>query len=319
MRTIFLLLGLLVVIACFAMDFERPEKSERLGAIGPTKGLSETLRQAFDPGTDFDPIPVPGPTDWLAQHPEPGQTFEDFVGSNPNRPDAIRNKIYLQPLGVFQEDQSPSIDLLRDFTIAYFAMDVKVLPPMDISGAEFVTRINPYTGNRQILSSHILAFLKKGLPRDAFCLLAITMDDLYPHPSWNFVFGQASLHDRVGVFSFARYDPEFYGEPRGKEYHQLLLRRSLKVLVHETTHMFTLNHCIFFKCVMNGSNHLKESDSRPLHLCPVCLRKLQFSIEFDVAGRYDKLLQFYHKVGFKDENRWVSNRLKKILGSEKGK
>ena len=319
MRALFQLTGLLAVITCFAMDFIPPGKGEQLRAIGTIKGLPETLSLAFDPGSDFEPIPVPEPDDWLAQHPEPGQTFEDFVRSNPNRPDAIRNRIYLQPMGSFPAAQSPSLDLLRTYASAYFATDVRGLPPMNIAGSGFKTRLNPYTGNRQILSSHILAFLKKRLPRDAFCLLAITMEDLYPHPSWNFVFGQASLHDRVGVFSFARYDPAFYREARGKEYHRLLLRRSLKVLVHETAHMFALNHCIFFKCVMNGSNHLKESDSRPLHLCPVCLRKLQFSIGFDVAERYRRLFQFYRKVGFKHEDRWISNHLKKILGSERGK
>jgi archaemetzincin len=35
------------------------------------------------------------------------------------------------------------------------------------------------------------------------------MEDLYPDPAWNFVFGQASLRERVEVFSFARYDPAF--------------------------------------------------------------------------------------------------------------
>ena len=63
---------------------------------------------------------------------------------------------------------------------------------------------------------------------------------------------------------------------------------------------------------MNGSNHLKESDARPLHLCPVCLRKLQSIIGFDVVDRYRKLLIFYETVGFEHEARWVSNRLKKI-------
>ena len=87
------------------------------------------------------------------------------------------------------------------------------------------------------------------------------MDDLYPEPSWNFVFGQASLGERVGVYSFARYDPAFYGEKRGEDYEKVLLWRSCKVLVHETAHMFGLRHCIYFKCVLNGSNHLKESDS----------------------------------------------------------
>jgi len=35
------------------------------------------------------------------------------------------------------------------------------------------------------------------------------MEDLYPDPSWNFVFGQTSLPGYVGVYSFARYD-SFY-------------------------------------------------------------------------------------------------------------
>jgi archaemetzincin len=65
------------------------------------------------------------------------------------------------------------------------------------------------------------------------------MEDLYPDPHWNFVFGQASLQDRVGVFSFARYDPFFYGESHSSQYQELLLRRSAKVLVHETAHMFS--------------------------------------------------------------------------------
>jgi len=177
-----------------------------------------------------------------------------------------------------------------------------------------MTRLNPFSRKWQILTTDALALLKRRPPTSAFCLLAITMEDLYPHPSWNFVFGQASFQDRVGVFSFARYDPAFYGEARGKDYHALLLRRSCKVLAHEMAHMFALSHCIFFKCVMNGSNHLHESDSRPLHLCPVCLRKLQFGIVFDVVDRYRMLLRFYQKFGFEDEARWTDRRLKRITG-----
>lgn len=297
---------------CLAMDFKAPGKAERLRAIGSTKGLPITLRLTLDPGNDFDPIPVPKPGDWLAEHPEPGQTFDDFLRSRPARPDDVRNWIYLQPLGEFPEKRSPSIEKLKEYAAAYFGMEVELLSPVGIEKSGFRSRLNPYTGNRQILTTDVLALLKKRLPGNAFCVLAITMEDLYPHPSWNFVFGQASFHDRVGVFSFARYDPAFYGEARGKDYHEVLLRRSCKVLVHEIGHMFTLAHCIFFHCVMNGSNHLPESDARPLHLCPVCLRKLQSSIGFDVVERYAKLLRFYEKVGFENEARWVGKRLRRI-------
>jgi archaemetzincin len=67
----------------------------------------------------------------------------------------------------------------------------------------------------------VLDLLKLRLPSDAFCILAITMEDLYPDASWNFVFGQASPRERVGVYSFARYDPAFYGEPKTREHRDL--------------------------------------------------------------------------------------------------
>jgi len=310
-----------------AMNFKPPTADERLKAIGSTEIASETLRKALEPGGDFTAIPHPKPGDWLAVHRETGQTFEQFVKSKPNRPDKIRSKIYLQPLGEFGFTQSgdpptnqiPLVESLKEYAGAFFDMQVEVLPRLTLSGQAITTRINSLTRNRQILTGDVLTILKGKLPADAFCVLAITMEDLYPDPSWNFVFGQASLRTRVGVYSFARYDPAFYGNKRTKDYQKILLRRSCKVLVHETGHMFGLTHCIYFKCVLNGSNHLKESDSRPMHLCPVCLRKLQHSIGFDVISRYTKLFRFYRKLELDDEARWIANRLEYILGPEAAK
>jgi len=141
-------------------------------------------------------------------------------------------------------------------------------------------------------------------------------EDLYPEPLWNFVFGQASITSGVGVYSFARYDPVFYGQKRTKDYEKILLKRSCKVLTHEMAHMFGLNHCIYYRCVLNGSNHLEESDARPLHLCPVCLRKLHHSIGFDVCDRYRRLYYFYQRVGFNEDSRWVLKRLRWILADK---
>lgn len=196
-------------IAC-AMNFKPPDSDERLKAIGPIEGLSETLRKALDPGSDFDPVPVPKSGDWLAEHYETGETFGQFVNSKATQPDKTRSKIYLQPLGEFPETQICLLEKLQQYAAAYFVMEVKVLSYLPISNSNLTTRFNPYTRNRQILTTDVLAILKKNIPPDAFCVLAITMEDLYPEPSWNFVFGQASLGERVGVYSFARYDPAFY-------------------------------------------------------------------------------------------------------------
>jgi archaemetzincin len=292
------------------MAFEPPGPAARLEAIGPTDSLPAALQRAFAPDGDFEPVPLPAAQDWLAVHQEPGQTFDDFRQAHPNRPDEKRRILYLQPLGDF--GQGPSVETLREYAAGFFQMPVKTLPAAAIGAAGFTSRTNRATGRRQILTEDVLRWLKGRLPEDAFCLLGITMEDLYPEPSWNFVFGQASLRERVGVYSFARYDPAFYGEARAKDYQKPVLRRSAKVLTHETAHMFGLTHCIYFTCVMNGSNHLQESDRRPLHLCPVCLRKLQFSVGFDVARHYGDLARFYRQEGFSDEAAWVAPRLEKI-------
>ena len=292
------------------MAFTPPKPEETLRAIGNIKDLPITLQKTLNPSDDFETMPVPNSGDWLAEHFEPGQSFDDFISIAPAKPDRHRNRIYLQPLGDFIDGQGPSLEKLKAYTASYFMMDAKILPVLPIMGSKLTTRRNPSTRNRQILTHDVLILLKKRRPSDAFCVLAITMEDLYPDPSWNFVFGQASHQDSVGVFSFARYDPVFYGEKRRKNFQEVLLRRSFKVLAHETGHMFSLAHCIYFQCLMNGSNHLQESDARPLSLCPVCLRKLLFSIGFDVVDRYQKLLDFYKRVGFENEARWVSKRLK---------
>jgi len=302
-------LAAIILTAAAAMTFAPPSQKTTLDAIGERNGLPLPLQRAFAPDAgSFDPIPKPGPND------EPGQTFDEFKMSRPNRPTQSRRIIYLQPLGDFAPERSPSIDRLREFAAAFFAVEVKALPPISIQSSKFQTRRNPVTGNQQILTGDVLTFLTSRLPADAFCILAITMEDLYPDPSWNFVFGQASLRDRVGVYSFARYDPAFYGESRAAGYDILLLRRSCKVLAHETGHMFGLAHCTYFNCLMNGSNHLVESDRRPLHLCPVCLRKLQWSIGFEVLKHYTELERVDRAAGLTDEVDWLSRRINTVRG-----
>ncbi len=67
--------------------------------------------------------------------------------------------------------------------------------------------------------------------------------------------------------------------------------------------MFGVRHCIYYQCLMNGCNHLEESDGRPLELCVVCLRKLQSNIKFDILERYQKLYQFVKKYGDKSDKK----------------
>ncbi|MDX1665290.1 MAG: archaemetzincin [Candidatus Promineifilaceae bacterium] len=292
-------------------SFLPPEREQRLQAIGPVDDLPASLRRAFTPADNFDPIPPPSPSDWLANHPEPGQSFQEWLAARPLWPDSRRQTIYLQPLEDFTGETAPALDQLLRFAEAFFALPVAVLAPLGKETASITSRINPYTKQKQLLTTEILTLLRRRLPADAFCLLGITLHDLYPDPTWNFVFGQASLRERVGVYSFARYLPTVAEKRQGTDAagDVLILRRSCKVLAHEAGHMFGIRHCIWYHCLMNGSNHLEESDSRPLHLCPVDLRKLHRSVGFDPAARYRRLQQFWRAAGAAAEAKWLDERL----------
>ena len=50
-----------------------------------------------------------------------------------------------------------------------------------------------------------------------------------------------------------------------------------------------------------------------LHLCPACLRELESSIGFDVVDPYERLRDFYQKVGFEGEANWTDKRLGRIV------
>lgn len=297
-------------------DFVRPAESERLQALGDLSGEPTSLRRLLQPDDDFPPIRLPGPHDWLTYHRERGQTFEEFRTEDANRPDRSRRIIYLQPIGGFPEEGSPSMPEMRRYAAAFFQLEVKMLPVYDPHDLEFEPRKNPRSGQRQLLTRRIMEFLKKRLPDDAFCVLGITMADLYPDESWNYVFGEASMHERVGVYSLARYDPTFWEEERGRNYRDTMLQRADKVLVHETGHMFGLAHCIHFDCVMNGTNGLSEMDGVSPHLCPICLRKLQNAAGFDAVKRYEQLARYYRRHHWFDEYDWVNRRLAKVKSGE---
>jgi archaemetzincin len=290
------------------LAFRPPTASEREAAIGDTRELSPELQRAFRPSDDFPPIAKPGPRDWLTHHFEGGQSFAEFVRSEPNRLDE-RRVIYLQPIGEFVSDNAPSLDKLRDFTEAYFTLETKLMPTLTLAPDQVTTRVREGTERPQWLASDLLTILEPQLPPDAYCLVGVTLTDLFSSSTPNFVFGQASIRNRTGVFSFARFDPAFYDEPRHADVQQLILRRSCHTLAHEICHIFGMHHCIYFSCPVNGSNHLAENDSRPMHLCPVCLRKLHFVVGFDPAARDRDLLAIYQRFGFANEAEWTQRRL----------
>ncbi len=319
MRAVFLwvLIGFGVASVGKAQGLRNGPMPTAAEAMGSLVGLSEVQRAAFeaDP-TLFERIRKPEPGDWLAAHAEPGQTVEEYRKVLAQvKPRPAQKSLAILPLGTFG-DKAPDLETLRSYCAAFFAMETRVLPGVVLDKVPAKSRVNRNTQNRQLLTTDILKWLPGMKPADCYALIAVTMEDLYPDEAWNFVFGQAMLQGGVGVFSFARYDPAFYGEAAAEGDGELMLRRSGKVLTHEMGHMFGMRHCVFYECLMNGSNHLGETDSRPMHLCPVCLRKLQLAAGFGVLSRDMGLLKFYEKESFKAEADWMRRRVMKLAGVE---
>ena len=162
------------------------------------------------------------------------------------------------------------------------------------------SRINEHTQKIQYNASKILDSTLKLVPQDAYCMLTVTMHDIYPRPSWNFVFGLANLTARTGVFSFKRYDPSFWGlEVKNRA--SVLLKNSCGVMVHEIGHMYGIKHCIYYNCTMNGSNSYDESRRSARYLCPLCLRKLSTAIGFKVSDWLSNMRTACAELGFDED------------------
>jgi len=308
--------------------------------------------------------------------------FKPFANAN-------KSTIYILPLGSFNNPETNEcyvdLNLLVQYTKAFYTgCQVSFLPVANITQRftkedrtkekpkfywlqedekheyEIKGRYDKNTKKRQLNVNPILDLLanirkKREFQRthnDCFCIMCVTLEDLYDdHPDL-FVAGMANGGSKVAVFSFARYAPhvsetmsvehwwdwnfqnsnkpqkskkkkqsqkenqEEEGE-RTKEYRAEWLKRSVKLLVHELGHLYGIGHCIYFDCIMNGSGHLEEDFRQSLHLCPIDLKKLTFRLpNFDPLIWYQNLLKFYKEQNqtnvFQSEQTWIE---KKIRGS----
>ena len=151
------------------------------------------------------------------------------------------------------------------------------------------------------------------MPSDAYAMICVLNKDIYNREDWNWVFGLGDLKGRTGVFSFARYDPSFFGESHDldeKEVENIIQFRGIKVMWHELGHMFGLKHCTYYKCIMNGSNSSEEALRKPWFLCPIWLKKLYYTIDFDILERYKALAKSWDISNhFESAKEWYSENI----------
>ncbi|UJR20317.1 hypothetical protein I4U23_023448 [Adineta vaga] len=313
-------------MACKEYKFQPPSLEHRVEALGETDNLNDDIRQALTVAIDdsFPVIPIPRGGDWLSVEHEDGQTVKQFQRASKVRPTARCNIIYVQPIGNFDNPRSPNLDIIREFSDIFFPGCTTELLPSINYDEKIKKRIDSFTQQPQYLVAGIIAYLKKlqrkRHNRQELFSIGVTMTDIYPRPEWNFVYGSASIDDGIGIYSFARFDPLFPHtssdsmlQPCTEQERILILKRAVGTYLHEVIHLFGLEHCIYYTCLMNGANCEDEMDSQLLYLCPICLKKMYLSfvkVNFRIKQMYQRLLELCRKVGFQEEVTWYENRLK---------
>ena len=257
-----------------------PTREEKLRAEALPEVLTPLLKIA-------QPKLPSGPADWLSEHPEDGQSLAQHkVDCTP----VVGRTVYLVPTSELESNPAALevLSTLETLLAAHFQLPVKRLPSLSARVAGKTERKRDF--GPQWLTGDILEALMKVRPADAAAVMAITTVDLYPDPEWNFVFGEATYEERVGVMSVARS-----GDLSTERV--LVLERSYATAMHEVGHMFQLQHCVAWECPMNGCNHQEEADSRPIEPCPHCLAKLMLATGLDPKKRWIELRAAFAAAG----------------------
>lgn len=298
-RRVLLHQSLLAALSGFAASAERPARAR-----------SQTVEELRDAAAKLRPLHAKKrpaqPRDWLSEHAESGQTFDEYRQGRQRVCDRFRTT-YVQPLGAFTGRRQATLAATTECLGHFFGLPVRTLPTvaLDRLPAE-ARRVHPKANIPQVLSTHLLnEILAPRRPSDAVAVLGLTTEDLWPGAGWNYVFGQASLTERVGVWSLHRN-----GDPDASDdaFREFLLR-SLKTALHETGHMLGIPHCIAYECCMNGSNHREESDRKPLEFCPECQPKIWWTCDVSPRARTAALLRFAEQQGLTEQaDHWRRTR-----------
>ena len=124
-----------------------------------------------------------------------------------------RRSMIIQPLSYYSSSyplcyvESEILMHLLDFCSNYFqGMEVNIADPVDVMQLGGITkRVHKETGREQVLVDDLMRYLRRRKRHKVFCVLGVTIVDLYPGKEWNFSLGHASLTEGVAVCSFGRH------------------------------------------------------------------------------------------------------------------
>jgi archaemetzincin len=158
------------------------------------------------------------------------------------------------------------------------------------------SRVNEY-GHQQLFDLDILNVLTEFVEKEAYCVLALMDYDIYEWDDTESIIMGRGTGDRVGLLSFYRFNQLLDKLPKtkknsktkanAKKNKEFNINESIcidennefsllpkyidmlaasKTMVHETMHMFGLDHCGYYHCVMNANVSPDDSSIDPIHL-----------------------------------------------------
>ncbi|XP_064603722.1 uncharacterized protein LOC135469120 [Liolophura sinensis] len=284
------------------------------------------------------------------------QSFGEFLKTEKFLPVYERNTIYLLP---FDRESRPStakkrtadgeiktkkgslsrnvgkqvvLDRICQFLVGFFCMSVKILPALflTVGKKDATLKAGRYNysiavhrtrkNNIRLDAMEIIGVLEELRPKDGFCILGITSEDICEDPSDKAPLLGRATGDQAGVLSTCYHDKAISQKHQAKSGDSL--RALLNTAAHEIMHMFGMDHCSYYSCVMNSWSDPTADPSKhpekvsPLHLCPIDLRKLHYSVGFDCVTRYKNLQKVYLDFGINEEVEWIEKILE-IINKEK--
>jgi len=172
---------------------------------------------------------------------------------------------YVLPIGHIPEILSKSV---AAYIQGYLNLDTDTLPPFPAPSYAFDKKRLQYN------AALIIEKIEKEASDRHKKILGIVNVDLFI-PVFTHVLGEARQGGEAAVISVYRLfeDRDSYSSPSS-----LILERTAKIALHESSHLFNLSHCMDEKCLMHFSGSLEDIDNLSFTFCRYCSAYLKDSV-----------------------------------------